>query len=36
MGGWGLTVFHRGYLRPSENMDIYLRIHNSSKITVIT
>jgi hypothetical protein len=25
---------HRGSLRPSENTDIYVTIHNSSKITV--
>ena len=27
--------FHRGHLRPSENTDIYIMIHNSSKITVM-
>ena len=27
-------VFHRGRLRPSENTDIYITIHDSSKITV--
>ena len=25
--------FHRGCLRPLENMDIYITIHNSGKIT---
>jgi hypothetical protein len=27
-------TFHRG-LRPSENTDVYIMIHNSSKITVM-
>jgi hypothetical protein len=26
---------HRSYLRPSENTDIFIMIHNSSKITVM-
>jgi hypothetical protein len=31
----GQMTFHRDHLRPSENTDIYIRIPNSSKITVI-
>ena len=29
------SSFHRGHLRPLENTDIYIMIHNSSKITVM-
>jgi hypothetical protein len=32
----GQMTFHGGHLRPSENTDIYITIHNSSKITVLT
>lgn len=28
-------LFHRGYLRLLENTDIYVTIHNTSKITAI-
>ena len=31
----GQMTFHRGRLRPSENTDIYIMIHDSSKITVM-
>ena len=27
--------FHKGHLRPPENTDIYITIHNSSEITVV-
>jgi hypothetical protein len=27
--------FHRGCLRLSENVDIYIRMHDSTKITVM-
>lgn len=30
--GW---LSHKGHLRPSENTDIYISIHNSSKTTVM-
>ena len=31
----GEWLFHMGHLKPLENTDIYIMIHNSSKITVI-
>jgi hypothetical protein len=34
LGGCQMT-FHRGFQRPSEDIDNYIMIHNSSKITVI-
>ena len=34
-GGVVKQPFHRGHLRPSKIKDIYIMIHNSSKITVV-
>lgn len=33
---WGGGSFHRGHLRPLENMGIYMTVHNSSKIVLLT
>lgn len=34
---WGVEqLFHMGPLRPLENTDIYIPIHSSGKITVMT
>jgi hypothetical protein len=33
---WGIKQhFHRDYLSPSKNTDIYIMIHNSSKISAM-
>lgn len=32
---WVECPFHRGGLRPWENMDIYIMIHNGRNITVM-
>lgn len=34
-GGYVEQPFHRGYLRSSETIDIYITIHNGSKITAM-
>jgi hypothetical protein len=31
----GRRTFHRAHLRPTENTDIYIMIHNSIKIIVM-
>ena len=33
--GGSNDLFHRGHPRPSENTDIYIMIHNSSRVTAI-
>jgi hypothetical protein len=32
---WVQPRFHRGFLRPLENTDIYITIHNRSEITAM-